>query len=92
MIAIIIVISFLSYKGITQAYLLYIANNEKQTLLLKLFINCISARSVPQIMSQKDECTFWFSNFLIIGLCKPSANIVLFSITQLKVLAPQVLL
>ena len=41
---------------------------------LDLFINFISTRSAPQIMSIKDECTFLFSNFLIIGLCNSSAN------------------
>ena len=39
-----------------------------------LLINCISARSAPQILSKKHECAFLFSNFLIIGLCNSSAN------------------
>ena len=40
---------------------------------MNLLINCISARSAPHILSTKDECTFLFSNFLIIGLCNSSA-------------------
>ena len=36
---------------------------------LNLLINCISARSAPQIWSIKGEYTFCFLNFLIIGLC-----------------------
>ena len=39
-----------------------------------LLMNCISARSAPQILSLKDEYTFLFSNFLIIGLCNFSTN------------------
>ena len=42
--------------------------------LLNLLINCISARSAPQILSLKDDCTLRFSIFLIIGLCNSSAN------------------
>ena len=38
---------------------------------LYLLINCISARTAPQILSPKGEC---ISNFLIIGLCNSSAN------------------
>ena len=44
------------------------------TSLLNLLVNCISARSVPQILSIKDECAFSFLNFLITGLCNSSAN------------------
>ena len=29
---------------------------------------------MPEILSVKGECTFLFSNFLIIGLCDSSAN------------------
>ena len=39
-----------------------------------LLINCKSAKSVSQIFSRKGECTFHFSNFLIIGLRNYSAN------------------
>ena len=42
--------------------------------LLNLLINCILARSAPQILSLKDDCTFRFFNFLIIGLYNTSAN------------------
>ena len=42
--------------------------------LLNLLINYISARSAPQILSIKGDCTFLFLNFLIIGLCNSSAN------------------
>ena len=48
--------------------------NKKRNPLLNLLINCISARSAPQILSIKDECNFLFLNFLIIGLCSSSAN------------------
>ena len=46
-------------------------------LLLNSLINCISARSAPQVLSIIDECTFLFLNFLIIGLCNSSANCLL---------------
>ena len=53
-----------------------------------LLINYISARSAPQILSIKDECTFPFSNFLIIGLCNSSANS-LFEIFSFLIALPQ---
>ena len=57
-------------------------HNKNQTSLLNLLINCISTRSAPQItLSLKDEYTFRFSDFLIIGLCNSSANS-WFGITQ----------
>ena len=34
----------------------------------------MSVRSAPQILSLKDEYTFHFSGFLIIGLCSSSNN------------------
>ena len=49
-------------------------HNKNQNPLLYLFVNCISARSGPQVLSLKDEYTFCFSNFLIVGLCYSSAN------------------
>ena len=76
---------FLSFKGITYAYLLQISitHNKNLNLLLNLLINYISVRSAPQILSIKDDSTFLFSNFLIVGLCNSSANsllqIILFS-------------
>ena len=45
--------------------------------LLNLLINCISAKSVSQILSIKGECTFRLWKFLIIGLCSSSANYLL---------------
>ena len=48
--------------------------NKNLNLLSNLPINCISARSAPQLLSIKVECTFLFSNFLIIGLFNSSAN------------------
>ena len=45
-----------------------------KNLLLHLCINCIPARSVPQILSLKNEHTSRFLNFLIIGLWNTSAN------------------
>ena len=41
---------------------------------MDLLISCISARSAPQILSIKDECTFLFLHFLIIDLCNSSAD------------------
>ena len=72
--ALVIVITFLSFKGITHIYWLkrLITRNKKQILLLNLLINCILARSVPQ-MSLNNDCTFLLSNFLMIGLCSSSA-------------------
>ena len=62
--------SFLSFKGITQAYLLKmsIAHNQNLNPLSNLLNNCISAKSTPQILSLNEEYTFLFLNFLIIGL------------------------
>ena len=37
-------------------------------------LKTISARLVPQILSMKGKCTFIFLSFLIIGLCKSSAD------------------
>ena len=54
--------------------MLSITHNKKRVPLLSLLINCISAKSAPQIFSIKDECPFRFSNFLIIGLCNSLAN------------------
>ena len=49
-------------------------HNENLNPLLSLLINCISARSAPQMLSIKAECTFLLLSFLIIGLCSSSAN------------------
>ena len=49
-------------------------HNKNRNILLYLLIDCISPRSVPQISSLKDECTFRFSNFLITGLCTSFVN------------------
>ena len=54
-----------------------ITHNKNLNRSLNLLGNCISARSAPQILSIKGECTFLFSNFLIIGLCNSSANFLL---------------
>ena len=51
-----------------------ITHNLKGFSLLSLLINCMSARSAPQGLSIKTECTFRFFNFLIAGLCDFSAN------------------
>ena len=71
-----IVIPFLSFKGITHAYLLKISitHNKRRIPISNLLINCISATSAQQILCIKDEYTFLFSNFLKIGLCNSSAN------------------
>ena len=87
----VIVIPFLSFKGITHAYLLKISitHNKKRIPLLNLLINYISARSAVQILFIKDECTFLLSNFLIIGLCNSSANS-LFDIFSFLIAPPEV--
>ena len=51
-----------------------ITHNKNLNPLLNLLINCISARSAPQISSIKGDCTFHLLNFLIISLCNSSAN------------------
>ena len=68
--------SFLSFKDITHAYLpkISITHNKKRIPLLNLLINWISAKSAPQILSIKSECTFPFSNFPVIDLRYSSAN------------------
>ena len=74
--ALVNVIPFLSLKGITHAYLLYIwiTHNKNLNLLLNLLINGISARSASKILSVKGEYTFISLNVLIIVLCNPSAS------------------
>ena len=51
-----------------------ITRNKKRLPLLNLLINCISARSAPQILSIKGDCAFNNCAFLIIGLCNSCAN------------------
>ena len=72
----VIVIPILSFKGTTRAYLLKISIicYKKRIIFLNLLINSISARSAPQILSIKDQRTFRFSNFLIIGPCNSLTN------------------
>ena len=72
-------------------------HNKNLNLLLNLLINCISARSVPQILSIESciyccigQCTFLLLNVLIIGLCN-FANSLLDIISFLTVL-PKVFL
>ena len=57
--------------------------------LLNLLISCISAKSAPQILSIKGECTFLLLNFRIIGLCNSSANSLL-GIFSFLILLPEV--
>ena len=49
----------------------------------------MSARSAPQILFRKDEHTFLFLRFLIIGVCNSSANS-LFEIFSFLIAAPDV--
>ena len=42
--------------------------------LLYLLNDCISAKTTPQMLSQNEEYTFLFLNFLITGLCNSSTN------------------
>ena len=48
-------------------------HNKNLIPLSYLLINCIFARSAPQILSLKNECTLCFSDCPIIGLCDSSA-------------------
>ena len=68
-----------------------ITHNKNQNPSLKFVINWISGRSVPQLLSLIDYCTFRFSNFVRIGLCNSLANswfdVILFSITDLHCLS-----
>ena len=41
---------------------------------MNLLINCISGRLAPHILSIKNECTFVFLKFLMIGLCNSPVN------------------
>ena len=68
-----------------------ITHNKNLNPLLNLLINCIPAKSAPQIVSIKGDCTFLFLNFLIIGLCGSSANS-LFEIVLLLIPLPEVVL
>ena len=63
-------IPFLFFKGTIQAYLLKISitYNKNINPSLNLLINCISAKSVPQILSLNVEYTFLYLDILIIGL------------------------
>ena len=56
---------FLSFKGITHTYLLKISITRNKNLipLLNFLINCISAKSAPQILSLNDEYSFLFFKF-----------------------------
>ena len=74
--ALVIVIPFLSLKGITNVYLLKISitHNKKRIPWLNLLINCISARSIPQILYITNKYTFPFWNFLIIYLSNSSVD------------------
>ena len=49
-------------------------HNKNLNALLNLLMNCITARSTPQILYIKDECNFFSLNFLIVGFCNSSAN------------------
>ena len=66
--ALVIVIRFLYFRGITHVYLLkiLITYNKKRTPLSNLLIHCASARLAPKNLSIKHECNFRFLDFLII--------------------------
>ena len=62
------------FTGITQAYLLWLSITPNKNLnpVFDLLINCISAKSAPQILSIKGD--FLSLNILIIGLCNSFAS------------------
>ena len=66
-----------------------ITHNKDLNPLINLIINCISARSAPQILSIKGECTFHLLNFLIISFCNSSADC-LFEIFSFLIPLPEV--
>ena len=76
-----LLILFLVLKGTTHVYLLLISirHNENQNPWLNIRINCISERSALQLLFIKDKCTFRFTNFQIIRLCKFSQLILNFT-------------
>ena len=82
--------TFLSFKGITQAYLLY-TQQKILNPLLNLLIKWKSAKSAPQMLSIKGKSNFLLLNFLIIRLCNCFANYLLETFSCLKLL-PQVFL
>ena len=51
-----------------------ITHNKNLRSLSNLLINCISARSSPQTLSIKGECTFLLLNFVVIGFCNSPSN------------------
>ena len=83
--------AFLSFKEITHEYQvnILITHNENQIPLVNLHIIYISVGLAPQVLSAKSEWTLLFSNVLIIGLCKSTANS-LFEIFSFLVSLPQV--
>ena len=70
-------------------YLLKISttHNKKRIPLITLLINWISAKSAPQILSIRGECTFLLLNFLIIGFYNSSADSLLGIFSSLMPLA-----
>ena len=51
-----------------------ITHNKNRNPLLNLPINFISAKSEPQILSIKGECTFLLLSFRGVGFCNSSPN------------------
>ena len=74
-----ILVPFLSFNGITKAYLLNKSIAHKRYLIPLFFLlnDCMSAKSTPKILSLNCKCTFLLLNFLIAGLCNSSAKILL---------------
>ena len=73
----VIVTSFLSFKGKTHVYLLTlsITHNKNQIPLLLLLINYTYAITAPILLSINGKYPIHFSKFLIIGLCNSFANL-----------------
>ena len=70
------VFPFLSFKGLTRAYLVKrsMPHNKYLTLLLFVDNGFISVKSVAQILSLNHAYTFLLLNLLITGLCNSSAS------------------
>ena len=70
----VIVISFLSFKWTIHGNLLQIsiAHNKNWNPLLNFHITCVSARSLPQMLSSKDEYILFFefsNNWFVYFFC-----------------------
>ena len=71
------VLAYLSFKGLTHAYLLKtsMAHNKYLTFLFFEDNDSISAKSAAQILSLNLACTFLLLNFLITGFLQLAVHL-----------------